>query len=61
MLAAEGGFGNKAAELYARLDKDGDGQLTAEEMKQVCKLSHRAAHAHSYFYYPRWKRTSPVR
>ena len=52
---------NKAAELYAGLDKDGDGQLTAEEMKQVCKLSHRAAHAHSYFYYHRWKRTSPVR
>ena len=35
MLAKEGGFGNKAAALYAQLDKDGDGQLTAEELKQV--------------------------
>ena len=35
LLAKEGGFGNSASKLYALLDKDGDGQLTEEELKQV--------------------------
>ena len=35
MLAKEGIVGQQAANLYAKLDKDNDGQLTEEEVKQA--------------------------